>query len=519
MSENAMSRRNDRRQILIAGLGAAAIAAVESRAFAQAPVKSPVPGGLQPLPVAPAVPIKQITPRLTMRPLPITRLPGVLGSTGNWGEVQVRELKTGLVPVYVRSANRAGVMDLTKSRATVSLGNGRFVLTSRTIQAGGMAQPWNASTISNLINSARKDASLRASLLGLRAALLTAYPYTVSTAKKMAEPRVAQALVGAAAQMGVRAMPRRSNCTTTTITETIVREVEQEVERWFTAEERYADCVQKQVDAGIFGGVVAAAAYCAAAGFVDLFLGVVTVLVTVTEEVERTVVSCVLEGSKRLVDIFNGIEIALPDKGIRLPTVPAIGGVAPALTSTDIMAALQRLRDLLGAVSPFTTCMLGGKWSFAAADLAAITGTSTFEIPYGVKVCITANCARQLRYDSAHGDLGDAATTLLAILAALNTDFAAVASTLGIAKAAEAVALAAVIGTTATTALTAVAALLLFLVYYAAMIAIQLQFLPESAFADGWVCIEHPTFVIAAVTVLVPGLGSLSQWTPPIVTG
>lgn len=514
-----MSRRNDRRQLLIAGLGAAAIAAVESRAFAQAPVKSPVPGGLQPLPVAPAVPIKQITPRLTMRPLPITRLPGVLGSTGNWGEVQVRELKSGLVPIYVRSANRAGVMDLTKSRATVSLGNGSFVLTSRTIQSGGMAQPWNASTISNLINSARKDASLRASLLGLRAALLTAYPYTVSIAKKMAEPRVAQALVGAAAQMGVRAMPRRSNCTTTTVTETIVREVEQEVERWFTAEERYADCVQKQVDAGIFGGVVAAAAYCAAAGFVDLFLGVVTVLVTIIEEVERTVVSCVLQGSKRLVDVFNGIEIAPPDMGIRLPTVPAIGGAAPALTSTDIMAALQRLRDLLGAVSPFTTCMLGGKWSFAAADLAAITGTSTLEIPYGVKVCITANCARQLRYDSAHGDLGDAATTLLAILAALNADFAAVASTLGIAKAAEALALAAVIGTTATTALTAVAALLLFLVYYAAMIAIQLQLLPESAFADGWVCIEHPTFIIAAVTVLVPIVGSLSQWTPPIVTG
>ncbi len=514
-----MSHHSQRRQILVAGASVAAIAAVGPRAFAQATVKSPVPGGLQPLPGTPALPIKQITPRLRIPPLPITRLPGALGSTGDWGEVQVRELKTGLVPVYVRSANRAGVMDLTKSRATVSLGNGRIVLTSRAIQAGGSAQPWNVSTISNLIHSARNDASLRASLFGLRAALLTAYPHAVSTAKKSAEPRAAQAVMGAATRMGVLATPRRSRCTTSTITETITREVEQEVERWLAAEERYEACVQEQVRAGIPGGLPAAAVYCLALGLGDLFLGVFKVLVTITEEVERTVTSCVLEGSKRLVDVFNGIEIALPGKGIRLPTVPAIGGVAPALTSTDIMAALQRLRDLLGAASPFTTCMLGGRWSFAAADLAAITGTSTLEIPYGVKVCITADCARKLRYDSAHGDLGDAATSLLAILAALNTDFAAVASTLGIAKAAEAVALAAVIGTTATTALTAVAALLLFLVYYAAMIAVQLQFLPESAFADGQVCIEHPTFVIAAVTVLVPGLGSLSQWTPPIVTG
>jgi len=43
--------------------------------------------------------------------------------------------------------------------------------------------------------------------------------------------------------------------------------------------------------------------------------------------------------------------------------------------------------------------------------------------------------------------------------------------------------------------------------------------MPPEAFADGMVCIEHPTFVIAAVTMLLPGPGSISQFIPPIVTG
>ena len=514
-----MSHRSQRRQLLIAGASAAAVTAIGTRAFAQSPIKAPVSGGLQPLPGTPTLPIRQITPRLKMLPLPISRLTGALGSTGAWGEVQVRELKTGLVPVYVRTANRSGVMDLTKARSTVSLGSGSVVLTSRGIQSGGKLEPWNASTIASLITRARSDASLRASLLELRAALVTAYPHAVSAARKNAEPRAAQAVMGAAQRMGIAAMPRKSQCTTTTITETITREVAQEVERWLTAEERYEACVRQQVAAGILGGEAAAVLYCAALGLVDLFLGVMTVVTTIIEEVTRTVVTCTLEGTKRLIDLYKGIEVPIPTRGIQLPGVPGVGRVAPALTSTDITAALQRLRDLLGAVSPFTTCLLQGRWSFAASDLSAITGGSTLEIPYGVKVCITAECARRLRFDSAHGDLGSAATSLLAILAALNADFAAIAGTLGIAKAAEALALAAVIGTTGTVALTAVAALLLFLVYYAAMIALQLQLLPESAFADGLVCIEHPTFVIAALTILVPVAGSLTQWTPPIVTG
>jgi hypothetical protein len=353
-------------------------------------------------------------------------------------------------------------------------------------------------------------------LFELRAALVTALPHTVRTAAKQTDHRVAQAVTRMARGMGVSASPRKSKCTTTTITETTTREVETFVKQWQDADERFAECVDQQLANNTFGGELAAVAYCTALGLTDVFLGLVRVVTTVVEEVERTVVTCTIEAKQKLVDVFKGTDIVFPGKGIGFP---GLAGATPALSAGDITAALGKLRELMANVSPFTDCLLRGRWSFAAADFAALTGGSKFEIPYGVKVCIPADCARALRIDSAGGNLSQAATSLLSILAALNADFAALAAALGVKQAAEAVAIAAGLGATATTALTAVTALMLFLVYYAAMISLQMQFLPEEHFADGFVCIEHPTFVIAAVTVMLPGVGSLSQYTPPIVTG
>lgn len=513
-----MTQHRNRRQVIVAGSSAAAFAAgYGSRALSQVPSQPVLQQPVRAVPTLPAIPIKQLQPRLTLPALPISRLTGALGSTGPWGEVQVRELPAGLVPIFVRTANRAGVMDLRSKRSSVSLANGAVILTPRGIQISGATQPWNNGSIAALIKRAKTDVSVRSSLIELRGALVTAYPHAIATSRRRGESKSTQAVATAAKAMGVVSAPRKSQCTTTTIVETVTREVEETVERWLTAEERFEKCVDQQVAAGIFGGEAGAWAYCAALGLADLFLGVVTVVTTIIEEVTRTVVTCALDTTRRLIDLYKGIEIQFPGSGIGFPGAGIIG--SNALSSADISAALQRLKDLLGDASPFTTCLLAGAWSFAAADLTAITGGSKLEIPYGVKVCISSECARRLRLEGAGDNLQSAATSLLAILAALNTDFAAVASTLGIAKAAEAVAIAGALGATATTALTAVAALLLFLVYYAAMIALQMSLLPDAAFADGQVCIEHPTFVIAAVTLMLPGVGSLSQFTPPIVTG
>ncbi len=511
-----MSRKHQvRRQLLLAGGSAAALAAIKgTEALAQVPVQprpNPAIAG------RPTLAIRQITPRLQIPPLQISRLTGALGSTGAWGEVQVRELPTGLVPIFVRTNNRAGVLVLTKRRSVVWLANGAVVLSTQGIQIAGAMQPWNKASITNLITRARTDVALRSSLFELRAALVTAYPFSIATSKQRGDVKATRIVANVAKGMGTIAAPTKSRCTSTTVVETVTSTIEELVEEWVSAEERFEKCVDQQVKGGIFGGEAAAVLYCGALGLVDLFVGVETVLKTITEEVTRTVVSCSIELNRKALDIYKGVEANIP-KGITLPG-GVIGKAAPALSSGDILAAVGRLQELMDGVSPFTTCLLEGQWSFAAVDLSVITGGSKLEIPYGVKVCISSACARKMKLDATGENLEGAATSLVAILAALNADFAAVASALGIPAAAEAAAIAAGLGATATTALTAVAALLLFLIYFAAMIAIQMQLLPDEAFADGMVCIEHPTFVVAAVTVLLPGPGSISQFMPPIVTG
>jgi len=509
-----MKRRNRvRRELLLAGGSAAAVAAMKGLpALAQSPIQAPVKPNL---PQRPLIPIRQIQPRLQIPPLPISRMTGALGSVGAWGEVQVRELPSGLVPIFVRTNNKQGVLDLTRRRSLVWLANGGVQLTTRGIQIGKDLQPWNRTSINNLINRARTDAAMRTSLFELRAALVTAYPHAIATSGQKGDAKATRGVAAMTKGMGVAAAPKKNRCTSTTVVETVVTTVVELVEAWKSAEERFNECVDDQVRKGIAGGEAAAVIYCGLLGLADLFLGVVEVVSEVVEEVTRTVVTCSIELNRKVVDLYKGIEQNIP-RGIGFP---GLAGAAPALSNSDITAALGRLKDLMEGISPFTTCLLQGQWSFAAVDLSVITGGNKLEIPYGVKVCIPAACARKLRLDSTGENLQGAATTLVAILAALNADFAAIAGPLGITAAAEAAAIAGVIGATGVTALTAVAALLLFLVYFAAMIALQIQLLPQEAFADGMVCIEHPTFVIAAVTVLLPGPGSISQFIPPIVTG
>lgn len=509
-----MSRKRQmRRELLLAGGGAAALTALNALpALGQTPLQTQVKPALS---TRPLVSIKQLTPKLQVPPLPVSRLTGALGSTGAWGEVQVRELPTGLLPVFVRTNNRAGVMDFTKRKSLVWLANGTVQLTAGGVLMNGAKSPWNRTSILNLINRARTDAALRTSMFELRASLLTAYPHAVATSKQRGEVKTARAVNRMAKGIGTSAKPTTSRCSTTTVTETVTRTVEELVDVWMTAEERFEKCVADQVKAGIIGGEPAAIVYCGALGLVDVVVGTITVFTTIVEEVTRIVTSCAITLNRKAVDLYKGIESNIPTS----ISIPGVSGAAPALSNEDITAALGRLGSLMRGVSPFTDCLLEGTWSFAAADFSVLTGGNKLEIPYGVKVCIPSACARKLKLESSGENLRDAATALLAILAALSTDFAAVATALGVPVAAEAAAIAAALGATATTAIIAVAALMLFLVYYAAMIAVQIQLLPEEEFADGKVCIEHPTFVIAAVTVLLPGIGSVSQFIPPIVTG
>lgn len=481
-------RSRNRREVLLAGSGAAALSALNV-----------------PLSLA-----QTRTSGIRLPPSPFSRLTGALGSTGPWGDVYVREVRTGVVPIYVSTPGRGGIIDLSRRRAQISLGSGSIVLTSAGIRAGGTLRPWNKESITDLLKRLQADEPARRSLLELRAALITTYPHAVSTSKTRSDSNAANAVMAMARGMGQQAAPRRSDCTTVTVIDTIVHTVEDVVEVWLTAEERFNACVNRKVREGIPGGEAAAMVVCALEGFVDILVGTYTVLRTFTEEVEKTYVRCAINQAQQLIDFFKGTPVRFPD-GLKLPGL----STAASLPDGDYTSAARdvlKMLDKTVKLSAFTRCLLEGQWSFAAAETPVRIGSTGFDIPYGVKVCITAECARAMRFEDAVDGLPLDAEATMAMLAELSPELFVAYTSLLIAIPAGA----GIAGAASMTPFIVVLAFLLLAIYYAAAIRAQLLYVTDEAMADGKVCIEHPSFVVAAMAVPTTGYSLLI---PPIVTG
>jgi len=480
------STGSNRREILLAGSGAAALASLNVPF-----VMAQTPGS-----------------RIQLPPSPFARLTGALGSTGPWGDVYVRETGTGLVPIYISTPSRGGVIDLSRRRAQISLGNGRIVLTSTGVQAGGTLRRWNRESIVDLLSRLQKDEPARRSLLELRAALITTYPHAVATSKLGSDTNATNSVMTMARGMGQQAAPRRSDCTTITLIDQIVHTVEEVVEVWLTAEERFNNCVERRVKAGIIGGEAAAMALCALEGFVDILIGTFTVLRTFTEEVEKTYIRCAINQAQQLIDFFTGLPVRFPD-ALRVPGLATAAPVPDSRHARDVLKMMEKMVKL----SSFTRCLLQGEWSFVTADTPVRIGSTGFEVPYGVRVCISAECARAIRFEDAVDGLPLDAEATMRILAELSPElFAAYAGLLvGVGAAGLAITSGPGAGP-----FVVILAFLLLAIYYAAAIRLQLMYVTDEQMADGKVCIEHPTFVVAAMAVPSTGYSLLI---PPTVTG
>ncbi|MFO1425656.1 MAG: hypothetical protein U1F11_01505 [Steroidobacteraceae bacterium] len=501
--------RYNRRDLIAAAVTSAlysAGSAWPSLAWAQVPGLKPIDRSLFKTP-------------LKLQPLAFQPATTGAGAVGPWGEVRIRETAGGLLPVFVQTSDKSGVLDLSKRKAAVSLGDGAILLTSSGIAFGKGTTPkaWDKGSVKTLLDTLTKEEKLRRALFELRAALLTAYPFAVVSSKGKRNDKSAAQANKMARGMGKGTAPRKENCTTQTVIDTVTSQITEYVNVWKTAEQQFSDCVDAQVKAGILGGEIAAMAYCGLIGFVDIVVGVMEVIRTVTEEVTRTVVTCVLAVPGALRDLFRGIDLRLPGPSLALPATPKAG---TDLNAKDISKALDQLKALIGGFHPFLDCLLKAKWGIAAADASFLLGAAGDEVPYGVRVCLPADCARDLKISNTGSALGSAGTALVSILAALVPDIAALAGTVGIPAAAGVAAIAAALGPEVTAAMIVIAVMLLLLLYYAAAVAAQIEFLPDTAFADGEVCIEHPTLVIAVVNVILAPAGvSLAALIPPIVTG
>ena len=237
------------------------------------------------------------------------------------------------------------------------------------------------------------------------------------------------------------------------------------------------------------------------------------------EPVVREVVSCIIPKPGQWPNPWNLIDKLIPG---------AIPQPKKGFTQKDIDGALKLLKEIGGNIGGFLgpfKCLLDGKWSLAQLDTQLNFGAGNIVIPYGVKVCMTAACANSLIDGSMITAAAAAWGTTLGVLAALSTDIAA----LGIPAAPGAAALVAALGGAATAgvavspgvaAAAIILALILLVMIYATAIFGQLVYHKNftNDFADGLVCIEHPTFALALIKLATIGIAP-AELIPPIVTG
>jgi hypothetical protein len=360
-----------------------------------------------------------------------------------------------------------------------------------------------------------------AALLQLRAALFTTFPHVVDELKAGIDRQFQGIMNSAAVQYGITAI----SCTTRTVTETITETVERATEVWKSAEQQYQECFARETSgaaglacsllpAGDLRNVCAATA-CGLRGFVDVLVGVVTVLVEISREVTRRIVTCVSGGFRALPNPFNPIAPALPGLGRAQPSnLPSQEDVTGAIDFLKQFAA-----SLSGAFGSMFNCLLDGQWSIASAGTPIQTSSGRLTIPYGVRVCISAACAQQFTVSAVGGELISSWSALITLLAALSPE---VLAALPAGSVAVPAALAAVIAALPAGVVQAALILALFalmVLVYGSIIVGQMT-LAEAlgAFSDGRVCLEHPTLALAMITALTIGLVP-AHLAPPIVTG
>jgi hypothetical protein len=497
-SELKITRRELMRQAAFAGL---MFAFPWSDSLLAMPLPQP-----RPLPKPPIIPFK--TSKIGQ------------GIIGPYGEARVFDVGGVTLPVFVSAIDDSAQMDMTVRSPFVRYGVGAsaITLTSRGVQMGsGKVQAWSPAMIRDLIGTLSKDRKLARSVLLLRSALHTAYPVAMAQSKpkeaKSKEGRkTGEAMSKGSTGYGSRAL----NCTTRTVTDTVTRTITQSVEVIKTAEQQYQECYDKAIAKDPckslpFGQGACAATICAVTTFVDMVVGFVDVVTTITEEVTREVVSCV---TPRKGDWPN------PWHLLDGPIQAAVPQPEAKFGAKEIEGALKLINQIGGFLGPFGKCLAKGEWSLAQLTTPLDLGGGNVTIPYGVRVCIDADCATQLSADNIAGELLSSWGAALGALAALSPEFAASVSSLGITAAPAVVAAIAALPEAVIAAAALILAFIILALIYGTAISAQLLFhrLFTDHFADGKVCIEHATFALALIKLATIGIAP-AELIPPIVTG
>jgi hypothetical protein len=446
------------------------------------------------------------------------------GVSGPWGEVRVGRAGGVALPVLIQSADKLGIISLAQKQPAVTIGVDRadgITLTSEGVAFGKGAkpEPWSAALVSKLVKTLASDRQKTRALMQLRAAFMSAYPVYLAATKSTTDKRVA-----ALYDKSSRSSMSNAGCTTSTVTDTVEHVVTEAVEQWKSAEKQYQECFDHETSgaAGLACSLApaglardaCAATVCSAKGFVDVLLAVYTVTHTVTEQVVRTVVTCATALKGAYKNAWNIIDRSLP--GLEKP------GATPAkISEKDVSAALDLLKAATGPFGAFATCLINGKWSLESIEAPLVMVDGNVAIPYGVRVCIGADCAHKLTIQGAGSELAAAWPAAVTLLGALSPDFIAFAASVGIPVTVPGAVAAAVaaLPPAAVIAASLILAVIILALIYGTAIAGQLTVAEAlGAFSDGEVCIVHPTIALAMIKALMLG-NAPTELVPPIVVG
>lgn len=440
------------------------------------------------------------------------------GLVGPFGEVRVTNSNGLVLPAFVVAAGGLAAMNLAVRSPNVQIGvdSTTIVLSSAGVQFGkaAPAKPWTPDTVRALIATIVRDPKKARGIMLLRSALHTTLPVAAMQFKGRMESRFAKTFAAGTQRLGSTSM---LSCRTTTVTDLVTRTVVDVVNVWKTAEQQYQECYDREVRGRVCGSWGLAAGICAAStclakGFVDVVVGVIEVVSTITEEVTRTVVVC----TRAAIGTWpNPWDFPVPAGKI------TVDQPKQAFTDKDIAGAIEMLKTLSNFFGPYGRCLLEGKWSLAQLATPLDFGSGNVVLPYGIKVCVSSNCATQMAASNVGAELYAAWGTGLSLLAAMSPEFmAAVAGFIT-----PAAGVATFIAQAPPLVVACAALILCFILvalYYGTMLAVQLEYHRTSTdnFADGIVCIEHPTFALALIEPLLLAMGGPpALLIPPIVTG
>lgn len=456
------------------------------------------------------------------------------GIIGPFGELRILKINGAATPVVVTAAKNLAVLNCAVRNPFVRFGPARsrskITLTADGIRYGSKKQvAWSHDAVRKLIDAISKDRTKARGAMLLRSTLHSSLPVAALTFKST----IGTGVGGAIAKGAVGFAHRGSNCKVQRVTDSVVTTITEVIDSVKTAKQQWDECFDKAVSTGgdcsgaSFATAACAAILCSAKTFLDIVVGLITIVTKVVEEVVRIAVKCVR--NPFLSNNWpNPWDIDTPVITAAIPQ-PLIN-----FSRNDIAAGIGVLNQISEAVGgllgPFGNCLLKGKWSLAQVDTRLNLAGGNIVIPYGIKVCITSSCAKRLSADQILTELETAWVTALSVMAALSADFAAVAAPLGITASSAAATIvsglggAAVTGVAASPAIVVAAIILGFILWamiYATAISAQLYFQKTftNHFADGLVCIEHPTFALALFSAATLGVGSVVNLIPPIVTG